>query len=129
VLADAEQTQIALCHCGSPWDQSERGIASWRAGLQQLAQLPNVACKISGLGMFDHHWTEDSIRPLVESCIEIFGVERCMFGSNFPVDSLHADYTRIWRAFESIASQLSENHRQKLFVGNAAEFYRINVAS
>lgn len=125
-LAGAPQTQIALCHCGSPWDQTTKGVASWREGLCQLAQLPNVACKISGLGMFDHGWTTDSIRPLVESCIEIFGVRRCMFGSNFPVDSLHAGYTRIWRAFESIASQLSESDQRKLFADNALEFYRIS---
>lgn len=79
--------------------------------------------------MFDHEWTTESVRPLVESCIEIFGVQRCMFGSNFPVDSLHASYSRIWNAFESIAAQLSENEQRQLFAENAAAFYRINLAS
>lgn len=126
VLADAPDTQIALCHCGSPWDQSPRGIQSWRNGLQLLASLPNVHCKISGLGMFDHDWSVDSIRPIVESCIEIFGAGRCMFGSNFPVDKLHATYSEVWSAYEKITSGLDDLALRQLFGDNARNFYRID---
>ena len=126
VLAMAPDTQIALCHCGSPWDQSASGLAPWRDGLRLLASLPNVACKVSGLGMFDHDWTVDSIRPIVEACIEAFGVRRTMFGSNFPVDKLHADYTTIWSAYEEITSGLSEADQQSLFVNTARAFYGID---
>jgi predicted TIM-barrel fold metal-dependent hydrolase len=126
VLASAPKTPVALCHCGSPWDQSERGIESWRAGLGLLASLPNVYCKISGLGMFDHDWTLASIRPIVESCIEIFGVERCMFGSNFPVDKLHASYAELWQAYEGIVAELDAADQQQLFVETARQFYRID---
>jgi predicted TIM-barrel fold metal-dependent hydrolase len=125
VLAESPRTQFALCHCGSPWDQTARGIAAWRDGLRMLADLPNVYCKISGLGMFDHDWYEDSIRPIVESCIEVFGAERCMFGSNFPVDKLHATYGRVWSAFESITAGLSDADRLRLFGDTAREFYRL----
>ena len=126
VLAMAPDTQVALCHCGSPWDQSASGLASWRDGLRLLASLPNVACKVSGLGMFDHDWTVDGIRPIVEACIEAFGVRRTMFGSNFPVDKLHADYTTIWSAYEEITSGLSEADQQSLFVNTARAFYGID---
>lgn len=122
-LATAEDTQVALCHCGSPWDQTESGLESWRDGLRLLAELPNVYCKISGLGMFDHDWTVDSIRPIVESCIEIFGSERCMFGSNFPVDKLHRSYTQVWRAFEEITAGLSEQQQAQVFGDTARAFY------
>ncbi|MDH3578076.1 MAG: amidohydrolase family protein [Gammaproteobacteria bacterium] len=125
VLADTPDTDIALCHCGSPWDQTKAGIESWREGLRLLASLPNVYCKISGLGMFDHNWTVDSIRPIVESCIEIFGVERTMFGSNFPVDKLHASYTQVWSAYEEISNGLSAMEQQLLFGDTARNFYRI----
>lgn len=125
VLATVPETQIAICHCGSPWDQSASGLASWRNGMRLLASLPNVACKISGLGMFDHDWTVASIRPIVESCIEIFGADRAMFGSNFPVDKLHASYARIWSAFEEIAKELSEAEQACLFGNSARDFYRI----
>ena len=125
VLADTPDTDIALCHCGSPWDQSRAGIESWRGGLRLLASLPNVYCKISGLGMFDHDWTVDSIRPIVESCIELFGVERAMFGSNFPVDKLHASYSRVWSAYEEISAALSVQDQESLFGGTARRFYRL----
>jgi predicted TIM-barrel fold metal-dependent hydrolase len=125
VLADAPDTDIALCHCGSPWDQSKPGIESWREGLRLLASLPNVYCKISGLGMFDHDWTVDSIRPIVESCIEIFGVERAMFGSNFPVDKLHASYSQVWSAYEEISAELGVQEQELLFGDTARRFYRL----
>ncbi len=125
-LANAPDTDVALCHCGSPWDQTKSGIESWKEGLRLLASLPNVYCKISGVGMFDHNWTSDSIRPIVESCIEIFGAERSMFGSNFPVDKLHASYSRLWRAFEEISACLGAREQQLLFGDTARNFYRID---
>ena len=124
VLGKVPDTDVALCHCGSPWDQSEVGIKSWRSGLRLLASLPNVYCKISGLGMFDHDWTVDSIRPIVESCIEIFGVERSMFASNFPVDTLHADDDRVWGADEALTVALSPEDRERLCCGSAQRFSR-----
>lgn len=129
VVADAAPTRVALCHCGSPWDQSTQGLRAWRAGIDLLAQLPNVVCKISGLGMFDHQWTVDSIRPIVEGCIDAFGADRCMFGSNFPVDKLHADYGAVWDAYEKIVEPLTADHQQRLFRETALEFYRIDAAS
>ncbi len=125
VLAQTPGLAVALCHCGSPWDQTQEGLRSWRSGLQELAALGNVHCKISGLGMFDHGWTVQSIRPVVETVIDVFGTERSMFGSNFPVDKLHADYARIWRAYDEITSGLTAAERDSLFVGNAAAFYRL----
>ncbi len=125
VLAESPDTDVALCHCGSPWDQTEAGLASWREGLRLLASLPNVYCKISGLGMFDHNWTVESIRPIVEACIECFGAERCMFGSNFPVDKLHASYRNVWQAYEHLSADLGEDQQQLLFGDTARNFYRI----
>lgn len=124
-LALAPATRIALCHCGSPWDQSPAGLESWSGGLRLLASLPNVYCKISGLGMFDHNWSTASIRPIVETCIDSFGTERSMFGSNFPVDKLHASYARVWNAFEEIAGELPESDQRRLFGDTAREFYRL----
>ena len=128
-LAEAPGTRVALCHCGSPWDQTDAGLESWRQGIELLASLPQVYCKVSGLGMFDHDWTTDSIRPIVETCIETFGASRTMFGSNFPVDKLHANYATVWRAYEAIAEDLDTADRDRLFSGTAREFYRIDDAS
>mgnify|MGYP001825220679 FL=1 len=126
LLATLPRVPVALCHCGSPWDQTPAGLASWQHGLKLLAELPQVSVKISGLGMFDHDWTVESIRPIVESCIDAFGPERTMFGSNFPVDRLHADFATVWGAYETITASLPEADRQRLFGDTARDFYRID---
>ena len=125
VLAKIPGLKFALCHCGSPFDQSEAGLARWKTGIKELAELPNVYCKLSGFGMFDHGWSAASIRPIVLHAIEVFTPERCMFGSNFPVDSLYASYADIWTAYNEISSDFSEGERQQLFAGTAHRFYSI----
>ncbi len=119
--------KLALCHCGSPWDQSKSGIRAWRSGLAKLAALPNARCKISGLGMFNPNWTEAKLKPLVLSCIEIFSPERCMFGSNFPVDKLYRGYDELWETYFSIAQECTESERTALFNNCAQEFYRLGA--
>ena len=125
-LADRyPSTQVVLNHAGMPHDRTEEGIEGWRAGLRRLAACDNVAVKISGLGMLDHRWTTDSIRPFVLDALETFGAGRAMFASNFPVDKLFSDYDAIWDAFAEIVSGASEDERRALFVGNAERVYRI----
>jgi predicted TIM-barrel fold metal-dependent hydrolase len=118
-------TQIILNHTGMPRKRDPDYVEAWRNGMRTLAAAPNVAAKISGLAMFHHDWTTDLIRPFVLDTIEIFGAERCMFASNFPVDRLHADYRAIWRAFDQITADFSEPERRALFHDNAARFYRL----
>jgi predicted TIM-barrel fold metal-dependent hydrolase len=117
---------VMLNHAGLPHRREPEYIERWRAGMRALGAVPNVAAKISGLGMFDHRWTDDSIRPFVLDTIEIFGVERCMFASNFPVDRLSSDYNRIWQAFDRITANFSAPERQALFHDNAIRYYRLS---
>ncbi len=106
-------------------DASASGRALWRSGMRALAELPNVAVKISGFGMFDRGWTTESIRPLVVETLEIFGPERAMFASNFPVDGMMASYDRIWESFKTLTEACSASEQRDLFHDNAARFYRI----
>jgi len=124
-LKQVPELNVALCHCGSPWDQTRHGLENWRAGLRSLAELPNVSCKVSGLGMFNHDWTANELRPIVLDTIEIFGVERVMFGSNFPVDKLYRSYDDLWSAYFEITSAFSKQERERLFFDNAQQFYHI----
>lgn len=128
-FAQVPNLAVAVCHCGSPWYRDNKGWALWKDGLTSLAKLPNIHCKISGLSMFDHYWTVDSLRPIIESALDIFGAERCMFGSNFPVDKLHSSYERLWMAYleivESYGLALSEGQKRALFKDNCAAFYRL----
>jgi predicted TIM-barrel fold metal-dependent hydrolase len=75
--------------------------------------------------MFDHSWVAESIRPYVDDVLDAFGVERCMFGSNFPVDKLYSSYAELVRAMELLTSTLSPGERQAFFHDNAVRVYRI----
>ncbi len=114
-----------LNHTGMCVDRNRRGWREWREGLRALATCANIAAKISGLAMFDHAWTVESLRPYVLETIEAFGIERCMFASNFPIDGLHSSYGALWRAYAEIVADTSEAEREALFVRNAERYYRI----
>jgi predicted TIM-barrel fold metal-dependent hydrolase len=101
------------------------GWRQWRSGLRILAQCQNTAIKLSGLPMFDHRWTVDSLRPLVLEAIDCFAVTRCMFASNFPIDRLHASYSSLWRAYAQIVGGMSVTERDDLFARNAIRYYRL----
>ncbi|SFS21883.1 amidohydrolase family protein [Yoonia litorea] len=124
VLDHAPETAIALCHCGSPTDRSAAGHAAWAEALRLLSERPQVTCKLSGLGMFDHDWTVETIRPFVETCLDQFGPTRCMFGSNFPVDSLYSDYAILLSAMRQI---VPADMHEAVFGATAAAFYRMGV--
>jgi predicted TIM-barrel fold metal-dependent hydrolase len=118
-------TMIILNHAGMPVDRDADGLAAWQAGIRALAAQPNVAVKISGLGMMDWHWTTESLRPYVLETIEIFGVSRCMFASNFPVDRLYSSFDTLFDAFDEIVAAFSADERRALFAENAQRLYRL----
>lgn len=126
LIAAYPESQVALNHTGFPIDRDAAGMQIWREGMRALADQPNVHVKISGLGMLDHAWTEDRIRPIVLETIDIFGTDRCMFASNFPVDKLYSDYAAIFTAFSEITAGFSADERADLFSRNAEGFYRLN---
>jgi predicted TIM-barrel fold metal-dependent hydrolase len=116
---------IILNHAGMPVDRDKEGIRRWQQGMQELAAAPNVVVKISGLGTVDWKWTVETIRPFVLQTIETFGVSRCMFASNFPVDKLYSDFDTLYRAFSKITHSFSTDERRMLFHDNAARYYRL----
>jgi predicted TIM-barrel fold metal-dependent hydrolase len=114
-----------LNHTGEPCYQSKEYIESWEQNMNKLAKCENVVAKISGLGMFDPNWTIDSTRIFVEKTIQIFGIERCMFASNFPVDKIFNSFDTYWNSFKEITKNYSENDKNLLFSSNAEKYYRI----
>ncbi|MEM9669201.1 MAG: amidohydrolase family protein [Pseudomonadota bacterium] len=125
VFGGVPELNVALCHCGSPSDFTKNGTEEWQTGLRALAALPNLICKVSGFGMFNHDWTTEGIRPHVLSVIDIFGPERVAFGSNFPVDRLHASYGEVMVAHINIVSSFSVREQRQMLAGTAERFYRI----
>jgi predicted TIM-barrel fold metal-dependent hydrolase len=116
---------VVIDHAGMPVDRSLEDLKLWRDGLARLATLDHVSVKISGLGMVDHRWTAESIRPYVFTLIETFGPDRAMFGSNFPVDKLYSSFETLFDAFDLITRDFSADERAQLFAGTAERFYRI----
>lgn len=121
VLEAVPELPVALCHAGSPHDRSKEGLRFWARELRALSRLPQVTCKLSGLGMFDHGWTVERIRPIVEEVLAQFGPERVMFGSNFPVDKLTSDYATLVAAYEELVPREAW---PAVFHDTAARFYR-----
>jgi predicted TIM-barrel fold metal-dependent hydrolase len=95
--------------------------------MQHFAALPGCAMKFSGFGMFKSDWTTNDIKPFVETALELFGEDRCMTGSNFPVDKLYGGYDRIWRALDEIIPE--KQMRRKIMLDNAARFYRVDLTA
>ena len=122
---DFPETSIILNHTGLPADRSAEGIAGWKAAMQGLSACPNVAVKISGIGQAGQPWTVAANRDIVLTTIEAFGAQRCMFASNFPVDSLCASFGTIFSGFDEITREFSSAERRALFHDNALRWYRM----
>ncbi len=125
LAADFPDTTIVLNHTGLPADRSLAGIAAWKRAMATLAACPNVAVKISGLGVPGAPWTAAANREIVRATIDLFGVQRCMFASNFPVDSLCASFATIFGGFREIVADLSASEQRALFRDNAWRLYAI----
>jgi predicted TIM-barrel fold metal-dependent hydrolase len=138
------ETPIVLDHMGGvlgigPYaGRREAVFQDWRRDMQLLAACPNVWVKLGGVGMyfsgFDFHCAAEppssaalaaAWRPYVETCIAAFGVERCMFESNFPVDKAAASYCVVWNAFKRLAAGASAEEKEALLHGTARRFYRL----
>jgi predicted TIM-barrel fold metal-dependent hydrolase len=119
------RTPIILNHTGFPWDRSEPGLAAWRKAMQTIAREPNVHVKISEFGLKDQPWDYESNRRVVLDAIGIFGIERCVFATNFPVAGLRVEYDTLVRSVERIVAHLEHGQQERLFWRNAAAFYRL----
>jgi predicted TIM-barrel fold metal-dependent hydrolase len=123
LAADFPDTQIIVNHTGLPADRSRDGIAGWKLAMTTMAACPNVAVKISGLGQPAQPWTVAANRDIVRTAIDLFGVARCMFASNFPVDSLCASFATIVGGFRDIVGDFSPSEQRALFRDNAIRIY------
>jgi predicted TIM-barrel fold metal-dependent hydrolase len=125
LAADFPDTRIILNHTGLPADRSAEGIAGWKRAMATFAACPNVAVKISGIGQAGAAWTVAANGDIVRTVIDLFGVERCMFASNFPVDSLCATFRTILDGFREIVRDFPDEAQRALFHDNAMRIYAI----
>lgn len=135
---------VVVNHCGGVLrigayaSRRDEAFERWSRGMRALAQLPNVFVKLGGLGMRINGFGFEAgdappasellartWRPWMETCIEAFGAERCMFESNFPVDKGSYAYATVWNAFKRMTAGASPQERSRLFAGTARAVYRL----
>lgn len=140
-------TRIVLNHAGGPIGigpykgRLAEMFPAWKRGIEEIARRPNVTVKLGGLGSFINGFPSYGAqppassemlaadwRPYVETCIEAFGAGRCMFESNYPVDSGAGSYGTIVNAFKRLTAGCPADERTSIFSGTAIEIYRLAIA-
>jgi predicted TIM-barrel fold metal-dependent hydrolase len=114
-------------HCGSPIDRDYDGMLRWKESLKRLSSASNVLIKISALTAYDPSPTPESLREVALHCIECFGVDRSIFGSDFPVGRLWTSFDAIFDGFKAIVRDFSEAEQRALFHDNARRVYRMDA--
>jgi predicted TIM-barrel fold metal-dependent hydrolase len=125
LLREVETVQFTLDHCGVP-DIASGDIEDWRGHIKTLAGFPNLACKISGVTAYcaPGKATLETLRPIVEHCIESFGWDRVVWGSDWPVCNINSSVSEWTAITKAIVRDEDPAHQQKLFRDNALRLYK-----
>jgi predicted TIM-barrel fold metal-dependent hydrolase len=126
LIRDFPGINFVLLHAGMLEDLSDAGRAAWREAMQRLSALPNLYVKLSGLGTFIHRVDPAHIAEIALPTIEMFGSERCVFGSNFPIEKLWSSYAELVGAYRRALEPLPEADQLRVFSGTARRLYRLN---
>ncbi len=118
-------TTMVVEHCGFPSERTDEYFTNWRSALRRLGSAPNTVIKISGLGMGDPDWTLTSLRPWIQECLGVFGLDRAFSGTNWPLDRLFSSYTDVVQAYRELISDLTIGEQRSLLSGTAARIYGI----
>jgi len=116
---------FVLLHAGMLEDRSQDGWTRWREGMRKLADCRNVCVKLSGLGTFEHQCSVELWQPVVKETLAMFGAERCLYGSNYPIEKLWTTYDRIIAVMRECLSGLSGQERRAVFHDTAKRVYRL----
>ena len=117
--------RMILVHAGMLASRTEAAIDQWRAALAAMAVYPNLHVKISGLGMYSGGITLPQARQVIRDVIQIFGINRTIYGSNFPLEKLHASYADFFAIYRAVLSEYSDVEQRAVLHDNAAKFYRL----
>lgn len=125
LAAACPDVTFILQHAGMLEDTSDEGRAKWRKGMERLAAEPNVTSKLSAFGTFIHRNDPAFVRDMIETTVAIFGADRCLYGSNFPIEKLWTSYADLFAAFRAGASNLTQSQWDAIFNDTAARVYRV----
>ena len=124
VAAHVPDLPLVIDHLSKP-NIKERQFDQWAVDIQAAAAHPNVFCKLSGMITEAdwENWTPEDLRPYVETVLEAFGPQRCMYGSDWPVCELAGSYAQVYSALDDIVGTLSKTDKAQIFGGTAQKFY------
>jgi predicted TIM-barrel fold metal-dependent hydrolase len=117
--------RMILVHAGMLTDRTPEAINEWRAALTAMAAFPNLHVKLSGLGMYSLGLTYAQARQVIRDAIQIFGVERTIYGSNFPLEKLYLSYADFFDIYRKVMAEYTEAEQRAVFHDNAVKFYRL----
>lgn len=120
--------KVVLEHIGFPRSRDDDYFADWSRSIRQLARVETITCKVSGLGMTDPRFTASSLRRWVETCIEAFGPDRLVVGSNWPIDRLYSSYDVVMGVIRDFVTTLSADEQSRVLAGNARRLYRLDLS-
>lgn len=128
LVKQCPKIQFILDHLGKP-DIAGKEFLVWAGNINELAKLPNIACKISGIinEASQLNWDPNDLAPYVNHCITTFGLERVMFGSDWPVLNVVANYNKWVETICYLVKNLTESERQRFFIENALKFYKVKI--
>lgn len=124
LAADFSRTLLIINHAGVPGDRAPETLAGWRANMAAVAERPNTTVKLSGICIPGRPWSDEDALPIVRETLAIFGPERVMVGSNFPVDGLLASFDAIFSTFKRLTAHLPADAKRAIFHDNAQRIYR-----
>ncbi len=120
---DCPDVTFILQHSGMLEDMSAEGIEAWDKGMRMLAASPNVMNKLSAFGTFIHKNDPSFISDMIQRSVAIFGADRCMYGSNFPIEKLWTSYAQLFEAFQTATAVLSSDQQHAIFEKTARRVY------
>lgn len=121
------QLSIVLEHTGLPWNRSSEGLKIWADGMQQLALQPNVSVKFSELCTDQQQWPRQQNIQLMQQVLAWFGIQRCMFASNFPVAKRLISFPDLVEDAQKALINYAQTDHDQFFRDNAARIYRIQL--
>jgi L-fuconolactonase len=126
LVKSCPNVQFVLDHCGKPNIKAGQ-LEPWREQIRELAEFPNLVCKLSGLvtEASHQHWQANDLRPYIEHVLDCFGIERLLFGSDWPVIRLAASYEAWIELLQNSVADFSDNERHLLFYKNAERVYKL----
>lgn len=125
LAAACPKVTFVLQHAGMLEDLSDEGRAAWEAAMKTLAAQPNVVTKLSGFGTFVHRNDPELIAWITGRTVKLFGPERCLFGSNFPIEKIWTSYTDLLAAHRAATETLPKQAQAAIFHDTAARIYRL----